>query len=233
MLLSRRPFKEGDDLVEGFSCSLGRLTAVAKGGRRKGSALLEPPVCIEARFRRGRTLDNLSQPNLLNPYSRVKRNLPALLTAGFLSRIFLASVPERDGDGRFYLLLERLLDALSENVEPALVGLWGQARLLYCLGVAPNLSLCSGCGALEVQGYSAPTGGLLCGGCYEGVGFALSAATIEFGRLLSERPLEDAFPVLESAFKVGLGRLYKEHFQVHLGLEARYFKRVLPERGLT
>ena len=219
--------------MEGFSRSVGRLTAVATGGRRKGNALFEPPVCLEARFRRGRSLDNISQPTLLNPYSGVKRNLPALLTAGFLSRIFLATVPERDGDGRFYLLLERLLGALAEDVEPALVGLWGQARLLYCLGVAPNLSLCSVCGALEVQGYSAPTGGLLCGGCYEGVGFALSGGAIDFGRLLSERPLEDAFPPLESSFKVALGRLYKEHFQVHLGLEARYFKRVLPERGLS
>lgn len=229
MLLSRRPFKEGDDLVEGFSRYAGRLTAVAKGGRRKGSALLEPPVCLEARFRRGRNLDTLSQPTLLNPYSGLKRSLPALLTAGFLSRIFLASVPERDGDGRFYLLLERLFEALGEGLEPALVGLWGQARLLYCLGLSPNLSLCSGCGALNVQGYSAPSGGVLCGKCYEGTGFALSAAAIEFGRLLGERALGEAFPALEPSFKVALGRLYKEHFQVHLGLDAHYFKRILPE----
>lgn len=231
LLLQRRPFRDRDDLVEGIGLESGRLTAVAKGARRKGSAisgLLEPPVHLEVRFRKGRGLDLLSQPTLLDSYSRVKRSLPALMTAGFLSRLFLASLADNDGDSGPYYLLQGLLERLAEGVEPALLGLWGQDRLLLLLGVGPNFDCCSGCGSPDVQGYAAAEGGVLCAQCYGGEGFALPSPALSFARFLRVQELGGEFPELTNVSKRALGRLYKEHFQMHVGVGASYFKRVLP-----
>lgn len=149
-----------------------------------------------------------------------------LAAAGFLGRLFLSSVPEKAGQGELFSLLEALFFALNAEVSPVACGLWGQERLLSFLGVAPELDCCLLCGTLEVAGFSATDGGVLCGACYRGSGFAVSAKTLEACRTVRDLPLGSG--EVDSAVLSEVGRIYKEQFQAHLGVPDSVFRRVMP-----
>ena len=226
LLLKRRPYRDSEDMVEGFSSRLDRFSAVVRRGRLGGGGLMEPPVLVNASLSSSSGLSTLSQPVLENSFSGLRKDLARLATAGFLGRLFLASAPEKVGEGQLFALLEELFVALNEGVLPIACGLWGQHRLLLSLGVAPELDCCLICGTLEVSGFSAEEGGVLCEACYRGKGFAVSATALETGRALRDLPLGDE--TVEFGPLSELGRIYKEQFQVHLGVPDSVFRRVLP-----
>lgn len=225
LVLARRPFRESEDIVDGFTDHWGRVSAVVRKSRSL-SGLLEPPVLLEVRLSSVHGLSSLTQPVLESSYGALRRDLKRLAVAGFLGRLFLASVPERTGEGDYFLLLESLFAALNLDVSPLSCGVWGQERLLGLLGVSPELEQCLSCGVPEVSGFSASDGGVLCRACYKGSGFALSDRALRACRTVRDSSLESL--VLEPAMLSVVGRLYKEQFQAHLGVPGLIFKRVLP-----
>jgi DNA repair protein RecO len=153
------------------------------------------------------------------------------MTAGFLGRLFLASLPERVSDESIFALLLELFEALGQDVPPEVCGLWGQARLLAELGLTPELGLCLGCQSAEVAGFSALEGGVLCSQCYSGHGFALTDSALGLCRSLCCRELAEFEALPSPRDMLVAGRLLKDQFLAHAGLSASYFKRVLPQRG--
>lgn len=230
LLLKRRPFRDRDDIVDGIGRSSGRLSAVVRGQRRAkgGGGLLEPPVLLQVSLRPASGLCSLSQPVLVNGFSTLRRELPSLLAAGFLSRLFMASLAERSSEPEVFELLRHLFLTLGQGVPPAICGLWGQERLLTILGLSPVLEACAECRAVSVAGFSAADGGVLCAGCYRGNGFSLSLDALAFCRRLRESELREFSVLPNPAVIRSAGRLYKEHFQEHLGLGDHLFRRVLP-----
>lgn len=205
----------------------GRFSAVVKGSRAPRSrvgGLLEPPVELQARLRQGRSLEQLTQPRLSWAFAGVKRSLDRLMTAGFLARLFLACLPEGDGLPGPYELLRTLFEELESGCPVVSVGLSGQDRLLCELGLAPHLENCLFCGESQVAGFSAQEGGVVCGACYSGTGFAVSAATHQ--ALKAVRLGRSESVAASSVAQVG--RVYKAQFQQHLGLSDGLFKKVLP-----
>ncbi len=228
-MLQRRPLGERDDLLVCLGRRAGRLSAVVKGSRTARSrvgGLLEPPVELEARLRPGRNLDQLSQPTLRRGFGRLKADLGRLMTAGFLGRLFLACLAEREGGDSCYDLLNSLFLQLEEGRPVVAVGLSAQELLLQELGLAPHLGSCVNCGSQDWTGFAASEGGLLCSACYRGEGFALSS---EVGHALEFVRAGQA-EVVGQELLASVGRVYKAQFQYHLGLSDRLFRRVLPER---
>ena len=217
--------------MEGIARHSGRVSAVVKGARRQSSSqvgILEPPVLLQVRFRQGASLDTLAQPVLQNAFLSLRRDLSRLLVAGFLGRLFLASLPQRNPEPEALELLLHLFEALGEGVSPQLCGFWGQERLLTLLGLSPELDLCVNCGSERVSGFSSQDGGVLCDGCYRGKGFALPLSSRAICKRLRFEKLEELELSLSPRDTRAVGRLYKEHFQAHVGLAANIFKRVIP-----
>lgn len=218
--------------MEGIGRESGRLSAIVKGSRGRGSAgILEPPVLLQVRFRQGSSLDTLAQPVLQNAFLPLRRDLSRLLVAGFLGRLFVASLPERVPEPEALDLLLHLFESLGQGVSPQLCGFWGQERLLELLGLSPELDCCVLCGSEQVSGFSGIDGGVLCGACYRGQGFALSDSSRTICQQLRFGALLDLKMIFSPADTRAIGRLYKEHFQAHLGLPAQFFKRVIPQKG--
>ena len=112
MLLKRRPFKEGKDIVEGVSRNWGRLSAVVRPAKGRGG-ILDGPCLLRVRLHSGAGMARLSQPELLNAFVAVRRDLDLLSSAGFLGRLFCASLPELESDPKQFALLFVLLAGLS------------------------------------------------------------------------------------------------------------------------
>lgn len=153
------------------------------------------------------------------------------MAAGFLGRLFLGCLPEREPNERVFELLCELYDALDDGVGARLCGLWGQERLLQELGVAPHLKDCVLCGQTGVVGFSATEGGVLCSDCYRSSGIGFVERDMTLIRELRERSLREVSKEALTAGGIRLaGRIFKAQFQTYLELSPDYFKRVLPPR---
>ena len=159
--------------------------------------------------------------------------MDSLLAAGFLGRLFLASLPSDEPNEPAFASLCEVFDSLNRGIDARIAGLWGQQRLLSCLGLAPQLYSCVECEEKNVVGFSALEGGVLCAGCLgRGENIRLSEPELSLARVLSVLPLQQLSVELLDPEGVSLaGRIYKAQFQTHLDLSADYFKRVLPKRG--
>ncbi len=232
-VLRRTPLGESDDLIVGLGWESGRFSAVVKGSRKprsRMSGLLEPPVELHGALRPGPTLDGLSQLQLCRAFAGLRQSLEALLTAGFLARLFLEALPERSPIEGVYALYSELHERLIDGHAPvAMVALLAQSRLLQELGLEPELEGCLICGSEAVRGYSPRDGGLLCANCYAGSGFALSSAGLLALRELREVGPDDTLSAFEVAVVRELGRVFKGQLQQHAGLSNRVFRPVLPK----
>jgi DNA repair protein RecO len=229
LLLKKKPFRDRSYLIEGLSRASGRLAGVIHHSRH--SASLDAPVLVRLSSKSGGSLESFSQPVILKSYMGMRKSLQALLTAGFLGRLFLACLPEREPDEPVYDLLCELYDALNEGAEARVCGLWGQDKLLLSLGIAPHLSDCVLCQKPEVVGFSATEGGVLCHGCYKGNGLLVRRQDLVLCGLLRERSWADVSVSDLTSSGVRLaGLIYKAQFQAHLEIASDYFKRVLPPR---
>ncbi|MCA9777867.1 MAG: DNA repair protein RecO [Candidatus Eremiobacteraeota bacterium] len=229
LLLKRRPFRDGGDLLEGLSRCAGRVAGVL---RRSSRSILDPPVLVHLVRREGPGLDTFSQPVVQTGYSGIRRNLDSMLVAGFLGRLYLASLPQDEPNETVFEALCQVYEALGEGVDARACGLWGQSKLLDCLGLAPQLRGCVLCGLEPVFGFSAADGGVLCRSCFQGNGFRVVEAELSLARLLRLASLRQVSSELldPDAVRVA-GKIYKAQFQTHLELSADYFKRVLPRKG--
>ncbi len=207
----------------------GRVAGVV---HRSKKVNLDPPVLVSVERREGASLDTFSQPVVQSGYSGIRRSLDSLLAAGFLGRLFLASLPADEPNESAYSVLCEVFESLNRGIDARIAGLWGQQKLLDCLGLTPQLHACVECGAGEVVAFSAVEGGVLCAHCLGGgERMRLTSSELSLAKVLSALPLQELSVDLLDPEGVRLaGRIYKAQFQVHLDLSADYFKRVLPRR---
>lgn len=229
LLLKKRPFRDRSFLFEGLSRASGHLVGVVQSSRQTAS--LDAPVCLLLKRQSGKSLERFSQPIVQRSYSSMRRSLEALLAAGFLGRLFMGCMPEREADESIYDLLSHLYDALDEGEDARVCGLWGQDRLLQALGLAPHLDDCVLCQKKEVVGFSALEGGVLCPDCYDGKGMVVNGQVLQWCRRLREASLRKlaADEMVPSNVRAA-GLIFKAQFQTHLELGSTFFKRVLPPR---
>ena len=182
---------------------------------------------LEGELVEGASLDTLRQPSLLRAFAGLRRRLDALLTAGFLCRLYAAGLPERAHVEGVYDLMGETLERLTagESVVPLALGAqWG---LLHEMGVEPVLDGCVGCSSPDVRGFSERDGGLLCSRCYRGHGFAVSGGAVEALREIRDGSFAREYPAVTIR---EVGRVYKHQLCHHLELSERLFRPVLSQR---
>lgn len=164
VVLRRRNLGEADRLVTVLSRDRGKLTFVARGARRPRSRLggrLEPPTRFRALVAEGRTLDVVSQVEVLDAHARLRDDLERMTAAAVVLELADQGLADRHPHPDVYRVL---LDALSlaEAGAVDLAGLWFAARLLVLTGHRPAVRRCVVCRG-RLQGPVAWTSTL--GGC--------------------------------------------------------------------
>jgi DNA repair protein RecO (recombination protein O) len=160
---------EADKIVTILTQGEGKVRAVAKGIRRttsKFGARLEPFTHVNLMLYRGRSLDIVTQADILSPFRPLRDDF-GLFSAG---ETMLESVDkvaeEHERNVRLFLLLLQGLRALETRPpDPAAVAEAFLLRLLGLSGFAPALSACAVCGDRAVTRFSWSQGGAVCDGC--------------------------------------------------------------------
>ena len=162
---------EADKIVTILTQGEGKVRAVAKGIRRTTSrfgARLEPFTHVNLMLYRGRSLDTVTQAEILSPFRPIRDDF-GLFSAG---EMMLESVDkvaeEHERNVRLFLLLLQGLRALETRpADPAAVAEAFLVRLLGLSGFAPAFSACAVCGDTSVGRFSASQGGAVCDTCQD------------------------------------------------------------------
>jgi DNA repair protein RecO (recombination protein O) len=172
VVLRTQKLGEADRIVTLLTRSHGRVRAVAKGVRRTKSrfgARLEPFAHVDVQMHEGRSLDVVTQIEILHHYGADIVDDYSLWTTGqaILETAERLSPEERQPQTQQYLLLVGALRALSAREHAAELVL--DAFLLRSLSVAgwaPSFDACTRCGAVGPHPYfHVASGGALCSSC--------------------------------------------------------------------
>src|SRR5574341_1723464 len=99
IVLRRVNLGEADRIVTLLTREYGRLSAVAKGARKPKSRFvgrLELFTHLRGLLAQGRTLDVVSQVEVVDPFPAVRTDLGRMSAASFVAEVTDRALPERD-----------------------------------------------------------------------------------------------------------------------------------------
>ena len=173
IVLRTQKLGEADRIITILGRSSGRIRAVAKGVRRTKSrfgARLEPFTHVDLMLHVGRSLDVITQAEVIRPYGEPLTGDYPRYTAGvaMLETAERFTPVEKEPALRQLLLLIGGLRALGAGEHPP--GLVLDAFLLRSLavaGYAPALQECARCGASgpRLPAFAVAAGGMVCASC--------------------------------------------------------------------
>src|SRR3712207_4776726 len=198
-------YGEADRILDLYTQDAGLVSAIAKGIRRTKSrfgARLEPLSCVEFMAYHGRTLDTVTQAEVLRNFRGVREDLERFEAAAGMVGSVKALSGGDEADRRVFNLLYNGLDALerSESGFASIEAAFG-LKLSMLAGYAPQFDDCLSCGIELDQAaeplYFAPNhGGVLCQECRTATGdaFPMPPGTLDRLRVLIENPIRESLP---------------------------------------
>jgi DNA repair protein RecO (recombination protein O) len=200
LVLRTRPLGEADVVVTLLTWGEGKVEAVARGARRGRSRLLaatQPFTESRLMLWRGRTLDSVSQAEVIQSFRGLQQDLTRLACAAYTAELVDHFLGEREPNPALYTLWREMLTYLNqtEGLNPLLKGVHVfELRLMRILGYAPELTRCAACGGEmgATSRFSLGLGGVLCSQCFSRDPSAAPVAggTLATLRRLGETPWE-------------------------------------------
>jgi DNA repair protein RecO (recombination protein O) len=187
---------ETDRIVHLLTQGRGKVRAVAKGVRRPGSRFggrLEPFSHVDLQLYEGRSLDIVSQAELITPHHEVRADY-ALSACGSVmaeGADLLAQEGERS-NRLFLLLLDGLRALVARPAHPSLTLDAFLFRLASVAGYHPVLHACARCGREGRHNvFHLADGGMLCARCEPPGSQRLSGAVTDLLPALLGAPWHD------------------------------------------
>ncbi len=176
LALRSSPLGETDLIVTFYTREQGKVRAVAKGARKSTSKLvghLEPLTQVRLSLARGRTLDIVTQAQVVQSFAGLKSELTAITKGIYVAELLDGFGSEASPNPELYQLALDVLPVLAQGGEhdapgPDLPLRYFELHLLRHSGLLPELYRCVEC-QLEVapseHRYSPNVGGVLCLDC--------------------------------------------------------------------
>jgi DNA repair protein RecO (recombination protein O) len=234
VVLRTHKLGEADRIITVLCRHSGRVRAVAKGVRRTKSRLgarVEPFTHVDLMLHTGRSLDVITQAEVIRPYGaplvadypRYTAGVAMLETADKLTPV------EKEPALRQFLLLIGGLRTLSEaQREPRLVLDAYLLRSLAVAGYAPALRECARCGTSgpgTLTAFAVAAGGMVCQSCRPPGAAALAPYTVALMSALLQGDWESA-DGSERRHRVECSGLVAAYLQWHLEHSIRSLRHV-------
>lgn len=174
LILRVTDFSETSRIVVVFTRDFGKISALAKGGRRlKGpfeSALDLLSACRIVFLRKSSSgLDLLTEAQLIERFRPRERDLGCLYAGYYVAELLLGLTEEYDPHPELYDAARQTLAALSSTDSLVEIVLRFELVLLREIGHLPDFEACAACGAPLTEGkrfgYWVSQGGLICPDC--------------------------------------------------------------------
>ena len=219
-------YGEADRILDLYTQDVGLVSVIAKGIRRTKSRFggrLEPLSCVDFLAYEGRTLDTVTQVEVLRSFHGVRENLKSLEAAGGMVANVRAFSGGDEADRRVFNLLYHALDALDARTRDTMsFEAAFSLKLSILAGYAIRLDACISCEREpeEAAGgdhpYFAPAlGGMLCADCRSATAdsFPLPTDTLAALQNLVVWPIREA--VVEKILEESVRRVVSAHVLAH------------------
>lgn len=226
-MLTAQTVAEKDVLLFLLSPGWGRLTALAKGGRkskRRFVNALEPFSHLRVHLRGGKggLPPFLDQADLLNPFEGLRFSPSSFIKASYLCELVEGFFSPSTGQEIFLPLLRALGSLEREDCPWGLLKLHFELQVLKASGFFPRLGECSRCGGLPRRPFffSFQAGGLVCAACRGEEDRPLSPPTLSLMRhaaALSPEKLRRLHPGPENLAQAG--KIIENFLYYHLDRE--------------
>jgi len=175
-VLSRRDFRETDQIITLYTLEKGKIEALAKGIKKiisKNSAFLEPFFLVEAEIIAGKELNRLASVQPVESFKKIRADLAKSLSAGMVVNFISRLLYDNEREIKIFNLLHGWLNYL-ENLDKssAVLSFSFMVKLLAMLGFVPELNRCVVCNkkflnsALNSKVFFNPAaGGIVCSVC--------------------------------------------------------------------
>jgi DNA repair protein RecO (recombination protein O) len=166
IVIRRTNLGEADRVVTLFTRDHGKLAVVAKGARKPKSRFagrLELFTHLRLLLAVGRTLDVVSQVEVIDAFAFLRRDLTRLGYASLVAEVVDRATAEREPAPALFRLVRKTLELVRDH-DSEVAALWFISHLLVTIGYGPNLNQCVICGrALRgTAPFSHALGGMLC-----------------------------------------------------------------------
>jgi DNA repair protein RecO (recombination protein O) len=166
-------YSETSRILVFYTREFGRLSALAKGAKRKGSKVIGQTdllshceIVFASRGKAG--LHILTEANASEPFLAIRTELPRYYAACHAAELIHTMTAEADANPQLFDRFLGLLRTLDRGIEPAIVLFAFEAHLLVLTGFMPELLSCVSCGAknrAKTVAFSQRLGGIICPQC--------------------------------------------------------------------
>lgn len=171
ILIKRKDFRETSLLVTFFTKEFGKIKGIIKGVRKdpkKIASNLSLCSLNDIQFYKSRNseLDLISQCDLKNDYSFIRKDIKKVSLASYILEFADSIMPLHDSNQKIFdLLLNSLRSIEVADLEKILYSF--QIKTLSLSGFKPHLDACIVCGKelKELANFSVYLGGLICQSC--------------------------------------------------------------------
>ena len=219
-------YGEADRILDLYTQDAGLVSVIAKGIRRTKSRFggrLEPLSCVDFLAYEGRTLDTVTQVEVLRSFHGVRENLESLEAAGGMVANVRAFSGGDEADRRVFNLLYHALDALEARTENTTsIEAAFSLKLSILAGYAIRLDACISCEGDPEEAaegdhpyFASALGGVLCADCRSATAdsFPLPPDTLDALRNLTVHPIREA--AVEKRLEESVRRVVSAHVLAH------------------
>lgn len=141
IVLSRRDFRESDQIVSVYTKEKGKLNLLARGVKKitsKNSAHLEPFSLVDIEIAPGKEIDHLTKVVPVNYFSNIRADLQKSLAAGFVVSTTDKLLHTHESDKMIFDLLKNWLEFVNLKSFPT------EYRIPHSIWTILNLKLIDG-----------------------------------------------------------------------------------------
>jgi len=222
-------YGESSKVVTLYTREQGKMGIMARGAKKAKSRLgavtqLFTHGYYLCKTGPGPSMPDLSQGEIVESYRDLRQSLTHTAYAAYIAELLDRLTHEREPNPFLFQLLMLTFRLLDEGKDAEILCRIFETKMLTVAGIAPQLQVCSRCGAgQEPFAISVSQGGLLCALCLPSDPYALAvtSSTWKLLRLFQVFDLErlgdiEVKPATRSQLKHVLRRFMDEHLDLRL-----------------
>lgn len=169
IVLSRRDFREYDQIISVYTEETGKREVLAKGIKKivsKNAAHLEPCFLVDIEIVPGKEIDHVTKAIAAHIFAHIRDDVKKSMIAQYIVSLVHKMTDVEQADRRVYYLLLETLEWLEKNKGSQMIIDLFVIRFFSLLGMQPELSQCVVCGREDdLMQFSYSGGGVICSSC--------------------------------------------------------------------
>lgn len=120
IVLSRRDFRENDQIISLYTAEKGKLEVLARGVKKinsKNAAYLEPCFLVDAEIILGKEIMYLTKVQPINIFKNIRTDLSKISVAGYAVDLLNKLLQTGETDKNIFLLVRNVLEFLDRSTD--------------------------------------------------------------------------------------------------------------------